>query len=119
MQAGCFRSSAKSSAETAIQEFHAQFDREEYSQIYRDSDSELKKKITETEFGAFLRSVHSNLGTFSKSGREDWTIRWNEHNATEVIIRLQTTFKNGQVFEYFRWRLVNQTPKLIEYRIEA
>ena len=112
----------ESAVERSIEKFHDQVNRQQYHEIYAESDPELQNRITEADFTAQLQDVHEQMGSISgkayvlindgvrralkrafSGGRE----RFSHGN----LASSDTVFAN----ERFAWLIENDSPRLVSY----
>jgi hypothetical protein len=126
LHVGCVQSIDQVSSRSADR-FHIQLDAEKYADIYREADPSLKNKLTESEFVAYLSSVHQRLGRFkritdSPNSFARFVHNWNFGTAQSsgtMMIRALSEFERGVAVEGFEWDVKGGGASLVSYQCEG
>ena len=102
----------------AVEKFHAQFNEQQFSQIYRDSGDQMKEAATEKQLTDLLDAVHRKLGTVQKSAAASWHVNSGPLSST-VTTSYDTQFTEGKATEQFVFSVQGETVKLIGYNINS
>jgi hypothetical protein len=102
-----------------VEEFHSQFDSEQYAAIYASADHKLHDAMSEAEFVNFLQGVHRKLGAVQNSTLRRTNFAW--HNSGHATIRLDydTSFVQGSGIEIFLWEVADHHVLLYRYKINS
>jgi len=108
----------KGLAETAIVDFHQQFNEGKFKEIYAAGHPDLKAAATEQDFVKLLEAVSRKLGKQVKSTDGGWRI--NSFNLKTIVSLSQTTeFEQGKGIESFSYVASGDTCQLQGYHIDS
>lgn len=108
----------KGLAETAIVDFHQQFNAGKFQAIYAAAHADLKSAASEDEFVKLLEAVHRKLGKQVKSTEGGWRV--NSFNFKTVVLMSQNTeFENGKGTETFSFIISGESCLLQSYHIDS
>ena len=108
----------KGLAETAIVDFHKQFNEGKFKELYAAGHADLKASATEDDFVKLLEAVHRKLGRQVKSTDAGWRI--NSFNLkTSVVFSQNTEFEHGKGVETFTYIVSGESCTLQGYRINS
>ena len=114
----CSLTKGKEQAETAVQQFHQQFNRAQYQEIYQQGDDKFKQAVTEAEFTQLLEAVHRKLGTVENADSNGWRV-----NATTMgtvaMVAYETRFSEGKGSEQFSFLINGEQAKLLRYDVNS
>jgi carbamoylphosphate synthase large subunit len=113
----CNQAHDRDRGEQAVAQFHSRLDAEQYQAIYTDSDDQLRK-ISNGEFPAFLRSVHTKLGRVKQATLTSSSVGWVAGEGTVITLFYNTQFVDGRVNEKFIWHMHNDSLILHGYYIK-
>ena len=102
----------------AVKEFHVLLDKEKYDAIYDASDDSLKKAWTRADFTAYLKDIHSRLGSARTTISRGFQINASTTQGTEVALIMETSFDFGVAEERFVWHLLDNRAALLDYHAE-
>jgi hypothetical protein len=114
----CSTNRSKQMAEQAVKEFHLRFVKEQYHEIYSQSDDEFRKAQSETGFIAIMKAINEKLGRVKETKEISYHMNL---TYSENIVRLTyvTDFSKGKATEYFVWRVKENGISLIRYNIDS
>ena len=108
----------KGLAETAIVDFHQQFNEGKFKELYAAGHADLKSAATEEDFVKLLEAVHRKLGKQVKSTEGGWRI--NSFNLkTSVALSQTTEFEHGKGVESFSYIVSGDSCQLQGYHIDS
>jgi len=108
----------KGLAESAIVDFHKQFNEGKFKEIYAAGHADLKAAATEEDFVKLLEAVHRKLGKQLKSTEGGWRI--NSFNLkTSVALSQTTEFEQGKGVESFSYIVSGDSCQLQGYHIDS
>lgn len=87
---------------SAVQQFHDEFNRSEYGQIIDAADEGFRTGMTRDELMRFLQAIHTRLGNAGQSNFTNVTVQANQEG-TFLITVYQTKFDHGDAIETFTW----------------
>jgi hypothetical protein len=108
----------KELAEPAVENFHAQFNAEKYSDIYKAADEEFKKSVTEKEFIELLAAINRKLGTVNKSDSAGWRVNTTTAG-TFASVSYNIEFRDGKGTESFVFRITDDKALLYNYNVNS
>jgi hypothetical protein len=107
--------------EQSVDKFHDQLNREQYHEIYEQSDAELRSRMTEAEFTGQLLNAHEQMGTITNKASVliDDSFGRAFRRAFSGVERIShgelassdVAFAN----ERFVWAVENDLPRLVSY----
>lgn len=115
--ASCSMGKSKEAGESAVVQFHNQFNAGQYKQIYDQADEAFRKAATETEVLALLEAIHKKLGTIKQANASGWHVNMGE--ATTVSLQYETEFTEGKATEQFVFLVSGEKAALVNYTINS
>ena len=109
---------AKPAAETAVANFHEQYNSELFDAIYNDSHNDFKQSSDYESFNEFIHAVYSKLGKVLSTENKGWNVK-NLNLKTFVVLQQETMFEEGAGIETFRYRIKDNQAALIGYNINS
>jgi hypothetical protein len=109
---------AKSAATTATDDFHARFNREDYSGIYATASESLRREASEEQLTKLLTAIHKKLGAVKGSKQTLWKV-FVGTGGTQVTLDYETDFEGGQAREDFVWLVGGAQARLLGYHINS
>ena len=113
------------SLEEKIKTFHAQFNEENFSEIYNSANEELKNQQSETKFIETLKSAKIKTGAIKTNGWVNLPSDYKRYarlsvgqNKEKIEYRNVMTCENGIGLEKFIFRVSNEKIELISYELE-
>lgn len=113
-------------AEESIRKFHSQLNAGEYGDIYARAAPELRRRLTEPEFTATLRSVNSRLGRMRRvelpGGVRQFFGGWQfgTGGRSGVVKKsVMVHYEKGVALENFEWATGGGQATLIDYRCQG
>ncbi|MDI1314960.1 hypothetical protein [Prosthecobacter sp.] len=108
----------KGLAETAVVDFHKQFNEQKFKELYAAGHADLKASEAEDDFVKLLEAVHRKLGRQVKSIDGAWRI--NSYNLkTSVVLSQNTEFEHGKGVETFTYIVSGDFCLLQSYLIKS
>jgi len=108
----------KSEMESAIINFHAQFNHGKFEDIWNDAQSKFHDTLTIVKFNDYLQGVQNKLGKVKSSNqvskREINSFSWTR----KIEIVQRTVFEKGECNETFAFEFINHKAQLIRYHIK-
>lgn len=113
--ASCVPSEHKTIALQAIEQFHNQFNRSEFSEIYEGADQKAKEKISKNDFIEDMEAMRRGQGAVLRS--EEIGTDYNYINGvTMVKILVLVSFEKGTAKEEFIYYFRDAKIQLASYR---
>lgn len=105
-------------AETAIVEFHKQFNEQKFKEIYAAAHADFKAASTEADFVELLEVVHRKLGKHVKLEDGGWRV--NSFNGkTTASVTKNSEFEHGKGVESFNYVISGESCTLQGYNINS
>ncbi len=114
----CGFAEGKDVAEKAMDQFHQQFNGEQYSEIYAGADAQFKQSTTEAALTQLLQAVRRKIGTFKQARQTNFNIV-SGTNGTSVTMVYASEFTQGNATEQFRYAIVGSKGVLVGYNINS
>ena len=109
---------AKGLSETAITDFHRQFNEARFKEVYAATHENFKKATTEAEFVELLDAMHRKLGKHVESAGKGWRV--NSFNGkTTASLSQDATFEHGKGTETFVFVISDGKCSLQNYDIQS
>ena len=108
----------KNLAGPAVEKFHAQFNAENYSEIYDEADEAFKKSVTEQQLVELLSAVHRKLGTVTKASSTGWHVNTNT-SGTIATVTYDVDFSEGKGTEEFMFNITDDKALLYNYKVNS
>ena len=89
----------KGLSETAVAQFHNQFNAGQYHEIYAQTDEGFKKEASEEDLGTLLEAVRRKLGTVDGSTQAGWHVNATPMG-TMVTLSYNVDFSEGKGTEH-------------------
>ena len=106
-------------AESAVGQFHEDFNANGFERIYMGATNEFRKDISKSDWIALLSAVQRKLGNVVHSQREtQWSVN-SDSGGTFVRISYQTDFTSSRGQERFVWKIENQQARLFNYTVNS
>jgi uncharacterized protein DUF4019 len=114
----CGLAEGKDFAEKATDQFHQQFNGEQYSEIYAGADAQFKRATTEAALTQYLQAVRRKLGTFKQARQTNFNIV-SGTDGTSVTMVYASEFTQGNATEQFLYAIVRSKGILVGYNINS
>ena len=114
----CGFAEGKDAAEKAMDQFHQQFNGEQYSEIYAGADAQFKRATTEAALTQLLQAVRRKIGTFKQARQTNFNIV-SGTNGTSVTMVYASEFAQGSATEQFMYTIVGSKGVLVGYNINS
>ena len=104
--------------ESAVDEFHKQFNAGDYKEIYDQADEGFHKAAKEADVIALFEAIHRKLGSVKQSTQSGWRVN---STTTGTIVNLQynTEFTDGNATEQFVFLVSGDKALLYNYNINS
>lgn len=114
----CSLTKGKGIAETAVAQFHSQYNAGQFHEIYNQADEEFRKSASEADFIALLEALHRKLGMVKQSNQSGWGV-----NATPMgtvaTLAYNVEFSEGKATEQFVFRISGDKATLYNYNVNS
>ena len=114
----CGFAEGKDTAEKAMDQFHQQFNSEQYGEIYAAADAQFKRSTTEAALTQLLGAVRRKIGTFKQARQTNFNIV-SGTNGTSVSMVYASEFTQGNATEQFQDAIVGSKGVLVGYNINS
>jgi hypothetical protein len=108
----------KGLADSAIVDFHKQFNEQKFKELYTSAHSDLRAAATEADFLTLLESVHRKLGKQVRSAESGWRVNTFNMKTTAVVTQ-DTEFEQGKGVETFTFVVSGASCTLQGYHINS
>ncbi len=115
---GCSSQKDFQQAERATDEFHMQFAKGSYGEIYDSSDKPIKTSATREQMIGMLQRINRKLGPCGDPNRQGFNVNYNT-GGTFVTMVYTRKCANGQLEENFVWRIQGGKPILYGYHFNS
>lgn len=109
---------AKGLSDTAIEDFHRQFNERKFKELYAAAHADFKKTSTEAEFVELLEAMHRKVGKQVKSTGTGWRVH-SINGKTTVSVSQGTQFEHGKGTENFVFVVSGGRCSLERYDIQS
>lgn len=109
---------AKGLSDTAIGDFHRQFNEGKFKEVYAATHANFKKTSTEAEFVELLDAMHRKLGKQVKSTGTGWRVN-SINGKTTASVSQDTEFEHGKGRESFVFVVSDGKCSLENYDIQS
>jgi hypothetical protein len=111
----CVPSTSKTAALKGIEEFHNRFNRNEFAEIYEESDQKAKDKITKNDFLEDMKAMREGQGAVLDS--QEIATEYNYMNGVSMVkILVQVSYEKGNAKEEFIYYIKGESAQLASYR---
>jgi hypothetical protein len=105
-------------ANTAVDHFHDQLNREDYDGIYGEASDEFRRFGTRAEDAKFFATVHQKMGNSGTRSPRGFHVNWrNGHAWVDQVYETQFSLGSGQ--ENFIWIVDQDHARLYGYHIDS
>lgn len=109
----------REAAEAGVEKFHAQYNAEQFSEIYSGASQKFKDVTTDAEITEMLQAVHSKLGTVTKSSQNSWNVNTTT-DGTVVTLGYEVEFsKDAKGTEDFVFLVEDNKATLVRFNIKS
>jgi hypothetical protein len=115
---GCSSQENFQKAERATDEFHMQFAKASYGEIYDASDSAVKTNATREQMIGMLQRINRKLGPCGDPQRQSFNVNYNTSGRFVTMVYTRKC-ANGQLAENFVWRIQDGKPILYGYHVKS
>jgi len=115
---GCSSQEDFQKAERATDEFHMQFAKASYGEIYDASDSAVKTNATREQMIGMLQRINRKLGPCGDPQRQSFNVNYNTSGRFVTMVYTRKC-ANGQLAENFVWRIQDGKPILYGYHVKS
>lgn len=114
---GCSAQKNFQAAERATDEFHMQYAKGSYGEIYDASDDAIRTSVTRDQMIAMMQDANGKLGACAAAERQNFRINYNT-NGTFVTMDYTRKCAHGQLQENFVWHIKDGAPILYGYHFK-
>jgi len=114
----CSFSKGKQLAESAVVEFHNQYNAGQFHDIYNQADDGFKRSDTEANLVQFFEAIHRKLGTVKWANQTRWYVNATT-GGTFVTVSYDTDFSEGKGTEQFAFRINGNKALLYNYHVNS
>jgi len=114
----CSFSKGKQLAESAVVQFHEQYNAGQFHDIYNQADDGLKQHDTEASLVQLFEAVHRKLGTVKWANQTRWYVNATT-GGTFVTLSYDTDFSEGKGTEEFAFRINGDKALLYSYHVNS
>ena len=115
---GCSSQADFQKAERATDEFHMQFAKGSYGEIYDASDGAVKTSATREQMIGMLQKINLKLGPCGDPQRQSFNVNYNTSGRFVTMVYTRKC-ANGQLAENFVWRIQEGKPILYGYHFNS
>ena len=116
--ASCSFAKGKGFAESAVAQFHNQYNSGQFHEIYSQADEEFKKSASEAKFVELLEALRRKLGTVKQSNQAGWHVNATPMG-TMVTLGYEVEFSEGKGSEQFVFRVSGDKALLYGYNVNS
>ena len=110
----CVPSKDKGVALKAIEQFHSQYNNNQFAELYESADQKAKDTIAKDDFVEDMKAMRLGQGAVLKS--EEKRIDYNYAEGMAILkITVLVSFEKGTATEDFSYRIVDGKPQLLSY----
>ena len=114
----CSFTKGKSQAESAVAQFHSQYNSDQFHEIYNQADEGFRKSGDEASVVEYLEALRRKLGTVKTAKQTGWHV-----NATTagtiVTLGYDVEFSEGKGTEHFVFRVSGDQALLYRYDVNS
>jgi hypothetical protein len=114
----CSLSRGKGVAESAVAQFHNQYNAGQFREIYAQTDEGFRESASEADFLSLLEALRRKLGAVVKAEQAGWRV-----NATPlgtvVTLSYSVEFSEGRGAEQFVFRVSGDKARLYNYNVNS
>ena len=114
----CNFTKGKAQGESAVAQFHKQFNDGQFHDIYIQADEDFKKAADEASFVELLEAVRRKLGTVKQAKPLVWNVNVTT-SGTLVRLSYDVEFTEGQATEEFVFRVSGNKAMLYNYNVNS
>jgi hypothetical protein len=118
ISSSCSLTKSKEIAESAVVQFHNQYNAGQFREIYVQADKEFKSSTTEADFIVFLEALRRKIGTFNKAQQATWNVNVRPMG-TMVTLIYNVDFTEGKGTEQFIFRVSGEKAMLYSYNVNS
>jgi hypothetical protein len=108
----------KQVAEKAVENFHSQFNSEQYEEIINAAEEEFRNSASKEEMTTFFQAIHRKLGSVRRSTQTQFGVNVNT-GGSFVTLAYQSEFTDGKATEQFVWRIRDDNAFLLRYDVNS
>jgi len=115
---GCGTQKDVSGARTAVTQFHADLNNENYDAIYSQADQRFRDASKQPDFEALMKAIHKKLGPVQDAKPLGFFVNYNT-SGTQIRLTYKTKFAEGDAEEEFVWSKSGTNYELLGYHINS
>jgi hypothetical protein len=110
----CAPQASKTAALRSVEQFHSRFNDSRFSEIYDESDSDVKTTMSRKEFMDSMAAMREGQGRAIKA-EEVATASDSSSDANSIKVLMQVTFEKGKAREEFLYHMADGKAVLAGY----
>lgn len=114
----CSFTKGKGLAESAVAQFHSQYNSGQFREIYNQADEDLRKSGSEENFVEILEALRRKLGIVKQANQTGWHVNANSMGTT-VTLGYEVEFSEGKGTEQFVFRISGDKALLYHYNVNS
>jgi len=114
----CSFTKGKALAESAVTQFHNQYNAGQFHDIYNQADDGFKKSDTESHMVEFFEALHRKLGPVKGANQTGWYVNATT-DGTIVTLRYEMELSEGKGSEEFVFRVNGDKALLYNYHVNS
>ena len=114
----CSFTKGKQVAESAVGQFHNQYNAGQFHDIYNQADDGFKRSDSEAHLVQFFEALQRKLGTVKDANQTGWHVNATT-NGTIVTLAYDTEFSEGKGTEEFVFRVNGDKALLYNYHVNS
>ena len=114
----CGLSTAKPTAEKAVETFHQEYNDKKNAEIYSSADAAFRSAAKEAEYNNFIQTVRSKMGVYKSSTESGYRTNATT-SGTFVTLHYKSQFEHSEGTEDFTFVISGGTAKLQRYDVNS
>lgn len=114
----CSFTRVKRVAESAVAQFHSQYNSGQFHEIYRQADEGFRKSTDEAKFLEYAEALHRKLGPVKQATQTRWYVNTTT-TGTMATLNYDTEFSEGKGTEQFVFRIAGDKAFLYNYNVNS
>ena len=114
----CSLSTAKKTAEKAVETFHQEYNDKKDAEIYSSAAPEFRASASEAEYNKFIQTVRSKMGAYKSSTEAGYTTSTTT-SGTFVTLHYKSQFEHSAGTEDFTFVVSGGAAKLQRYDVNS
>src|SRR4051812_31105514 len=114
----CSFSTAKTTAEKAVETFHQQYNDNKYTEIYSAAAPEFRSVASESDYNNFIQTVRAKMGAYKSSTESSYRTSATT-SGTFVTLHYKSQFEHSEGTEDFTFVISGGAAKLQRYDVNS